>query len=528
MSNNPAQKKEWKALQEHSKAIQTSSLNSLFAEDKDRFSKFSTNNENLLFDYSKQRVTKETIDLLMELAAASKLEEKREDFFSGATINHTEGRAVLHTALRDPQKNDMSVDGENVSTFVENILNKMESFCRDVHSGSHTGFTGKAIKHVVSIGIGGSDLGPRMVVNALRCYQTKGITPHFVANIDGADLDAALQKIDPETTLFVVASKTFTTQETLANAHTAKKWLIKKLGSEDCISRHFIALSTNIEAATTFGIKEDNIFPFKDWVGGRFSLWSAIGLSIMLTLGVKAFRDLLGGAHAMDTHFRTAKLKENIPVLLAMIGVWNRNFLGWDGLAILPYAQDLTDLPLFLQQLEMESNGKNVDNEGNPITDYHTAPIIFGQAGTNGQHAFYQMMHQGTITIPADFIGFREPNHTLAGHHTLLNNNMVAQSQALMKGRTLEEADNNPHRVFKGNHPSSTLILDKLDPHSLGMLLALYEHKVFVQGVIWNINSFDQYGVELGKELAKKLESGKIGDVDSSTSGLLRYIRAKS
>lgn len=528
MSNNPTHLPEWSALQKHAAEIMPQHLRELFRTDKARFEKFSYHEDGILFDISKQRITDQTLTLLADLAVACDLENKRDAMFAGKSINHTEGRAVLHTALRAERENHLTVEGEDVLRYVEDVLHRMETFARDVHSGAHRGFTGKPIKHVVNIGIGGSDLGPRMVVEALRPFCTKGIIPHFVANIDGADLECVLQKIDAESTLFIVASKTFTTQETLKNAQSAKDWLIAQLGKEACIARHFVALSTNIEGAAAFGIDEDKVFPFKDWVGGRFSLWSAIGLSIMLSLGVQAFKNLLAGARAMDVHFQTKPLLQNIPVLMALVGIWNRNFLGYGSLAILPYAQDLAQLPLFLQQLEMESNGKNVDNEGDAITDYNTAPVLFGQAGTNGQHAFYQLMHQGTTVMPGDFIGIRKAPHGLQGHHVLLNNNMIAQSQALMQGRTLEEAGGNPHRVFAGNRPSSTLVLDALDPFHLGALIALYEHKVFVQGVIWNINSFDQFGVELGKELAKKLESGDIGDADSSTHGLMTYIRSQS
>ena len=527
MSNNPTQKKEWHDVDTAQKALVDTSLKSLFDEDSKRFETHSISFEGILFDYSKHLIDHTALRALIKLAEACDVEGWRAKLLTGEKINTTEDRAVLHTALRDPKDRGIVVDGEEVYPFVEKTLRQMQAFDKDIASGAWRGFTGKKIQTIVNIGIGGSHLGPNLVVDALTPYKRPSIQTHFVANIDGADLNSVLEQIDPETTLFLVASKTFTTQETMENARAARAWMIEKLGSENCVTRHFVALSTNEEAVKAFGIDPDHMFAFKDWVGGRYSLWSAIGLSIVLSIGFDNFKKLLDGAHAADKHFRTAELGDNIPVLMALLGIWYRNFWKAGSHAVLPYAENLNLLPLYLQQLDMESNGKRVDREGEAVT-YDTAPVIFGQPGTNGQHAFYQMLHQGTDIVPCDFIGIIRPDHTLKKHHQLLLNNLVAQSQALMLGRTLKEANNNPHRVFPGGRPSSTFLLNKLDPYTLGILLAFYEHKIFVQGVIWNINSYDQFGVELGKELAQKLEKGENTELDGSSQGLLDRIKKQS
>jgi glucose-6-phosphate isomerase len=524
MSNNPTLKKSWKALAAHAAAVKP--MRTLFAEDASRFEKFSIKIPGLLFDYSKNRITEETLNLLTALARDCALEEWRDKMFSGEPINTTENRAVLHTALRAPRGRSVIVGGEDVSPFIHSVLDKMKAFTNAVHSGAWVGHTGKKLTQIVNIGIGGSDLGPYMVCEALKPYTVDGIEMHFVSNVDPTHLAETLKKIDPERTLFIVASKTFTTQETMANAASAKAWLVGKLGDADAVAKHFCALSTNEAAVKAFGIAPDNMFPFRDWVGGRYSLWSAIGLSISLAIGFDNFEKLLAGGHAADTHFRETPLDKNIPVLMALIGLWNRNFLGCESYAVLPYDQYLHRFPAFLQQMDMESNGKSVDRDGHAITDYKTGPVLFGEPGTNGQHAFYQLIHQGTSIIPCDFIGAKRSHNPLGNQHRLLLNNMVAQSQALMQGRTLEEAGGNPARVFDGNRPSNTFLFDLIDPYHLGMLIAFYEHKVFTQGILWNINSFDQYGVELGKELANAIEKGGAGAADSSTRGLLSYIES--
>lgn len=525
MSNNPTHKKEWTDLSAHRAAMENVTMRDLFANDKKRFDKFHINLEGLLFDYSKNRITEETMTKLVALAKASDIEGWREKMFSGAAINTTEKRAVLHTALRRPASDMVNVDGENVIPFVHDVLERMKEFSDSVRSGAWKGHTGKKLRHIVNIGIGGSDLGPYMVCEALKSYVPDDIDMHFVSNVDGTHLAETLKRINAEETLFIVASKTFTTQETMANARAAKAWLVKELGSEDAVSRHFCALSTNVPAAQAFGIDADNVFPFRDWVGGRYSLWSAIGLSICLAIGFDNFRKLLDGGHAADQHFQTAPLEKNIPVLMALIGLWYRNFWDAASYAILPYDQYLHRFPAFMQQMDMESNGKGVDRDGKTITEYETGPILFGEPGTNGQHAFYQLIHQGTPLIPCDFISAKTSHNPVANQHTLLLNNMLAQSQALMQGRTLEEAGGNVFRVFTGNRPSNTFLFDQITPYNLGMLIALYEHKVFVQGVIWNINSYDQYGVELGKELANNLEAGSTDTLDSSTLGLLNALK---
>jgi len=526
MSNNPTHKKEWAVLQQERKALANVSMRDMFARDPNRFKNFSVSLDGLLFDYSKNRITQDTMRALVDLAKACDVEGWRTRMFEGDIINTTEKRAVLHTALRRPRTDVVKVDGENVMPFVHDVLTRMKDFSEAVRSGTWKGYTGKALHHIVNIGIGGSDLGPYMICEALKPYIPSHIDMHFVSNVDGTHLAETLKMIDPETTLFIVASKTFTTQETMANATAAKQWLVGKLGSETAVARHFCALSTNVPAASAFGIDQKNVFPFRDWVGGRYSLWSAIGLSICIATGFDNFRKLLDGAYAADQHFKTAPLDKNIPVIMALLGLWYRNFWDAASYAVLPYDQYLHRFPAFLQQMDMESNGKSVDRDGHAITDYETGPILFGEPGTNGQHAFYQLIHQGTPLIPCDFISTKKSHNPVANQHELLLNNMLAQAQALMQGKTLEEADGNVFRVFGGNRPSNIFLFDEINPYTLGMLIALYEHKVFVQGVIWNINSYDQFGVELGKELAGKLGSGDTAGLDSSTKSLLNYMKS--
>lgn len=499
--------------------------------------------EGILLDYSKNLIDETTIKLLLKLAAESNLSEWRERIFSGEKINHTEERAVLHTALRTPKTDKLIVDGENIIPQVHSVLEQMEGFVEKIHSGEWQGFSGKRITDIINIGIGGSDLGPRMVVNALHPWQSPNITSHFVSNLDGRELSDTLERVEPSTTLFLIASKTFTTLETMTNATTARNWFLQQSGSsEDAISNHFAAISTNIDECLKFGIARDSIFHFWDWVGGRYSLWSAIGLSIAVSLGMKQFRKLLAGAHAMDNHFREAPLAENMPLILALLGVWNRNFSTIESLAILPYESSLNLFPSYLQQLDMESNGKQVDRAGDSVK-HQTSSLLWGESGSNGQHSFFQFLHQSQTRVAIDFIGTINPEHKLKGHHHKLTANMLAQSEALMGGRSIEQAQQGlattdlpsskqqllaPYKTFPGNTPSNMLLLDRLDPYTLGSLIALYEHKVFAQGVIWNINSFDQMGVELGKELAKEvqyeLESGngaRKNQHDDSTRNLI-------
>ncbi|PZO82945.1 MAG: glucose-6-phosphate isomerase, partial [Micavibrio aeruginosavorus] len=473
MSVNPTSLPQWSALATHKEMLQGTSMRALFEQDKNRFDKFHIRTSGLLFDFSKNRITEETVKKLLALASASGLEEWREKMFTGEKINVTENRAVLHTALRTPENADIRVDGENVVPFIHDVLKRMKAFTEDIHTGAWTGHTGKKLRHIVNIGIGGSDLGPYMVCEALKPYTVSGIEMHFVSNVDGTHIAETLKKINAEETLFIVASKTFTTQETMANAAAAKSWLVEKLGDKNAVAKHFCALSTNADAVKAFGIEESNMFPFRDWVGGRYSLWSAIGLSICLAVGFDNFRKLLDGAYAADTHFRNAPLEKNIPVLMAMFGIWYRNFWDMGSIAVLPYEQYLHRFPAFLQQMDMESNGKRVNRSGETITNYDTGPVLFGEPGTNGQHAFYQLIHQGTDVVPCDFIGARETHNPVGNQHKLLLNNMLAQSQALMQGRTLEEAQGNNARVFDGNRPSNTFLFDRIDPASLGFLIAL-------------------------------------------------------
>jgi glucose-6-phosphate isomerase len=522
MSINVTHLKEWQDLAAHALTARSIHMRDMFTLNPRRFQDYSLNTNGLFVDYSKNNITPDTLALLFALARARKIETFRDGMFDGAALNVTEKSPALHTALRRPESDQVIARGENIIPFIHDVLRRMEDFCARVHSGQWTGHTGKPIRHIVNIGIGGSDLGTRMVMQALKPYAVPGLTVHFVSNMDGADIQDTLSAVTPEETLFVVASKTFTTQETMTNASTAKQWLIGRLGDPLAVAKHFIALSTNEKAVTAFGIHPENMFPFRDWVGGRYSLWSAIGLSVALGVGFTHFRSLLDGAHAMDIHFRTAPLEQNLPVILGMIGIWNRNFLIRPTQAVIPYDKRLARFPAYLQQMDMESNGKSVDRDGQPITDYETGATIFGEPGTDSQHSFFQKIHQGTDIVPVDFIAAKKADHPYAHHHLLLLNNMIAQGQALMAGRTLAEADGNPNRVFSGNRPSTTILLDRLDPFHLGQLIALYEHKVFVQGIIWNINSFDQFGVELGKEMAKNIETGAIKNADASTQGLIQ------
>lgn len=536
--------KAWKDLENNYADVRGMNMREMFAADPDRFEKFSVSMNNMLVDYSKNRVTADTMKLLFDLARESGLEKARDAMFSGEKINTTENRAVLHTALRNRSDRPVFVDGKDVMPQINAVLKKMESFSNTVRSGEWKGATGKAMTDIVNIGIGGSDLGPVMVVEALKHYRKEGLNTHFVSNVDGTHIVETLKSLNPETTLFIVASKTFTTQETLTNAKTAREWLVKSLG-EDAVAKHFVALSTNTEEVTKFGIDPANMFEFWDWVGGRYSLWSAIGLSIAISVGFDNFVELLTGGFEMDEHFRTAPLEKNIPVILAVLGVWYHNFFGAEAYAVLPYDQYLHRLPAYLQQADMESNGKGVTKAGRPVS-YTTGPILFGEPGTNGQHSFYQLIHQGTHLIPCDFIVPAISLNETGDHHPILLSNVFAQAEALMKGKTAAEVRAEfeaqgaseekiqallNHKIFSGNRPSNTILVEKIDPRTLGRLIAMYEHKIFVQGVIWNVNSYDQWGVELGKQLAKKILPEIKGDTtvtahDSSTNGLINAARA--
>lgn len=538
---NPVHTQSWRALDALFQNYDFD-LRTLFAENPKRFSDFSIKRQGYLFDYSKNLINEEARELLLQLAEEVQLKEAIEKLFSGDKINETEGRAVLHTALRDFSCREILVDGKNIREDIKRVLLQMKTFSERVISGEHKGFSGKEITDVVNIGIGGSDLGPVMVCSALKHFKTR-LNLHFISNIDGNHSAEVLKNLNPETTLFIIASKTFTTQETMTNAHTAKEWFLKA-GSEADIAKHFVALSTNIEAVKSFGILEENTFEFWDWVGGRYSLWSAIGLSIVLAIGYPNFEQLLMGANETDTHFQTADFSENVPVLMALLGVWYRNFFGASSYAVLPYSQYLDRFPAYLQQADMESNGKCVDRNANFI-DYETGAIIWGEPGTNGQHAFYQLIHQGTELIPSDFIAFVRPCNKVSDHQEKLLANFFAQTEALAFGKTEEEAldelqqTGKPiteierllnYKVFQGNTPTNSILIDELTPFSLGQLIALYEHKIFVQGVIWNVFSFDQFGVELGKVLAGKIlpeleSTAKIASHDSSTNGLINYYK---
>ena len=528
---------EWLALEAHCQELRDLSLRALFARDPDRGERLSLEAGGIYLDYAKNRLTEKTVQLLLDLAQARNLPARIEAMFRGERINTTEQRAVLHVALRAPRDARIIANGEDIVPRVHAVLDRMAEIADDVRAGNWRGHTGKPIRNVVNIGIGGSDLGPRMAVEALRFYCDRRLRMRFVSNIDGTDFVEATHDLDPAETLFIVCSKTFTTHETLANAQAPRTWCQAAHKDEAANPRQFIAVSTNLDAVTKFGIQAANMLEFWDWVGGRYSLTSAIGLALMVAIGPKHFREMLGGFHSMDEHFRSAPLERNLPVLLGLIGIWNVNFLGAETHAVLPYDQYLANLPAYLQQLDMESNGKRVDCDGK-VVNYHTGPVIWGQAGTNGQHAFYQLIHQGTRLIPCDFIGFCRPLNPLDHHHDLLFANLLAQAEALAFGKTAAEvaAENVapalvPHRSFPGNRPSNILLFEQLTPAALGQLIGLYEHKVFVQGTIWNVNSFDQWGVELGKVLAKRIEPQLTADGepphhhDSSTSTLIRRYR---
>jgi glucose-6-phosphate isomerase len=520
---------EWKALETHHDRLRDVHLSDLFAKDPTRGERLTVEAAGLYLDYSKNRLTDETLGLLLALAEATGVRGRIDAMFAGEKINVTEKRPVLHVALRAPRTESIVVDGEDVVPLVHGVLDRMADFATRVRSGGWTGFTGRRIRTVVNIGIGGSDLGPAMAYEALRHYSQRDLTCRFVSNVDAADFVEATRDLDPAETLFVVASKTFTTLETLTNAHTARAWLLRTLDDDRAVARHFVAVSTNAAEVRKFGIDTDNMFPFWDWVGGRYSMWSAIGLSLMIAIGPDGFRAMLSGAYELDRHFRTAPFARNLPVLLALIGLWYDDFFGAETYAVLPYSQYLARLPAYLQQLDMESNGKSVDLDGRAV-DHQTGPIVWGAPGTNGQHAFYQLLHQGTKLVPADFIGFCQPLHEVGDHHTLLAANLFAQTEALAFGRTAPD----PARSFEGNRPTNTILAVRLTPATLGALVALYEHKVFVQGAIWRINSFDQWGVELGKVLAMRIvpelaasEEPRLAH-DSSTNALLRRFRGRS
>ena len=533
----------WKALDAQHRDLAGRSLRSLFAEDPRRFDNYSLRLGDLLFDYSKHRITDGTLRLLLDLADQAELRQKIDQMFAGERINITERRPVLHVALRNPRDRPILVDGDDVMPAVHGVLDRMRRFSHAVRNGEWTGHTGERITDVVNIGIGGSDLGPVMVTEALRPYWQEGLRVHYVSNIDATDLAETLSALRPETTLFTVASKTFTTQETITNATSARQWLLDVLEDRAAVARHFVAISTNARKVSEFGIDANNMFEFWDWVGGRYSLWSAIGLSIACAIGFDRFEQLLAGAHETDEHFRTAPFSENIPVIMALLGIWYSNFHGAESHAILPYDQYLHRFTAYVQQGDMESNGKGVDRSGERIRDYTTGPVIWGEPGTNGQHAFYQLLHQGTRLIPCDFIAPIRSHNPIGRHHDILLANFFAQTEALMKGQTASEVraelgsaemDDREglvaHRSFEGNRPTSSFLFRELTPHALGRLIALYEHKIFVQGVIWNINSFDQWGVELGKQLAKTILTELHGDDpvtthDSSTNGLINYYK---
>ncbi|NQY27779.1 MAG: glucose-6-phosphate isomerase [Piscirickettsiaceae bacterium] len=539
----PLNTPEWQSLQRHYSDLKFTSMREEFVLDSGRFDRFTVRCGSLLLDYSKNRITKKTMEKLFSLARSVDMSGWTERMFTGEAINNTEGRAVLHTALRNRSNTPVMVDGEDVMPAINAVLAQMKTFCNQVHSGEWLGYTGKKITAIVNVGIGGSDLGPAMICDALEPYKLDGLSVHFVSNVDGTDLSTTLEILDPETTLFVVASKTFTTQETLTNAESARSWFLQSAQQED-VAKHFVAVSTNAKAVAEFGIDTDNMFEIWDWVGGRYSLWSAIGLPIALYVGMDNFERLLDGAHEMDNHFRNQPLEENIPVIMGLLGVWYVNFFGSQTHAIVPYDHSLARFPSHMQQLDMESNGKVTNREGQRIS-YKTGPVIWGTPGTNGQHAYFQLIHQGTQLIPVDFVLPVNSHYPEVDHQSILLANGLAQSEALMKGKNAEEVRAElvkegfegleleallPHKVFPGNRPSNTLLFSKLTPEMLGKLVALYEHKVFVQGVIWNINSFDQWGVELGKQLAKAIwpdlkSDGDIAAHDSSTTNLIKLIR---
>lgn len=542
---NPTETKAWNKLQSHYNDIQSAHMKDMFAADADRFKQLSIQHEGVLLDYSKNRINQTTLDLLIDLAEECNLQDGIEQLFSGAEINETEHRAVLHTALRQQSDDAVMVDGENIIPKIRAVQAQMKSFADRFHTGDIKGYSGKPLTTIVNIGIGGSDLGPVMVTEALKPYWVDGVEAHFVSNVDGSHIAEVLKKIDTETTLFIIASKTFTTQETMTNAHTAKDWFLANGGSQDTIKNHFIALSTNETGVTKFGIAPENMFVFWDWVGGRYSLSSAIGLSIALTVGYEHFDGLLKGLGDMDQHFKHTDFDKNMPVILALLGIWYNNFFDCASEAILPYDQYMHRFAAYFQQGNMESNGKSVDRSGNPV-DYQTGPIIWGEPGTNGQHAFYQLIHQGTKMIPCDFIASANTHNNIGDHHDKLLSNFLAQTQAMMAGKTADqviaeyERKNTPKseyesivpfKVFDGNRPSNSILLDQLTPYTLGQLISMYEQKIFVQGYIWNIFSFDQWGVELGKQLAKAIlpelsSKDHVTAHDSSTNGLINAYKA--
>lgn len=534
----------WHALTAHAGAMQRVHMRDLFREDPKRFQRFSLSCDELFLDYSKNIVTEETIAKLLDLAREVELSAWIRRMFEGEKINVTENRAVLHVALRNRANTSIRVDGQDVMPQIQAVLAHMRSFSEAVRSGKWKGHSGKAIADVVNIGIGGSDLGPVMVTEALKPYGKPGLRVHFVSNVDGTHIAETLKSLDPATTLFIIASKTFTTQETLVNAQAAKGWLLRAMGDESAVSKHFVALSTNAQEVARFGIDTKNMFEFWDWVGGRYSLWSAIGLSIALYIGMDNFEAMLAGAHAMDSHFRAAPLEQNMPVIMGLLGVWYNNFFGAQSHAVLAYDQYLHRFAAYLQQADMESNGKRVTRDGE-VTDYSTGPILWGEPGTNGQHAFYQLIHQGTKLVPCDFIAPMQSHNPVGQQHDILLSNFFAQTEALMKGKTEDEARAElqaqgmggdvlarltPHKVFPGNKPTNSLLVSQITPRTLGMLIALYEHKIFTQGIIWNVNSYDQWGVELGKQLAKAILPELAGAEpvtghDPSTNGLINYYK---
>ncbi|GGZ38810.1 glucose-6-phosphate isomerase [Echinicola pacifica] len=543
-NTNPTQTDAWKKLLRLAEKKKDQTIKALF-EDKLRFDKYSARFEDILVDYSKNRVDDEVIQTLFELATETDLKEAIDSMFSGEHINQTEDRAVLHTALRNRSNTPVKVEGKDVMPDVNAVLAQMKEFSDKINAGDWKGYTGKPIKSMVNIGIGGSDLGPVMVTEALKSYQNENLEIFFVSNVDGTHIAETLKKVDPETTLFFIASKTFTTQETMTNAHSARSWFLEHAKDEAAIAKHFVALSTNSEAVSAFGIDTKNMFAFWDWVGGRYSLWSAIGLPIACTIGFDNYEKLLEGAHAMDKHFQSVDFDSNIPVILALIGLWNTNFLGATSEAILPYDQYMHRFAAYFQQGNMESNGKYVSRNGEKV-DYSTGPIIWGEPGTNGQHAFYQLIHQGTHLIPCDFIAPAISHNPVGDHHPILMSNFFAQTEALMNGKSLDEVKAElakagkseaeieklaPHKVFEGNRPTNSILVKKVDPFTLGALLAMYEHKIFTQGAIWNIFSFDQWGVELGKVLAKNIlpelsGDDKVSTHDASTNGLINSYKA--
>ena len=538
-NTNPTTTIAWQKLQNHFQEMQNASMKKMFSEDKTRASQFHLHWNDFVVDYSKNIVNQETMNLLLELANEVQLKDAIAKYFEGDVINQTENRAVLHTALRATATSKIAVDGQNVIPEIFQVKEKIKKFTNEVVNGDRKGFTGKSFTDIVNIGIGGSDLGPAMAVEALQFYKNH-LNIHFVSNVDGDHVNEIIKKINPETTLFVVASKTFTTQETLTNSQTIKKWFLESAKQED-VAKHFVAVSTNIQKVTEFGINPDNVFPMWDWVGGRFSLWSAVGLSVSLAVGFDNYDALLTGANEMDEHFKTADFDKNIPITLALLSIWYNNFFGAESEALIPYTQYLQKLAPYLQQGTMESNGKSVGRDGKPV-NYQTGTIIWGEPGTNSQHAFFQLIHQGTKLIPSDFIGFVKPLYGNEDHHDKLMSNFFAQTEALMNGKTAEQVQSEfdkqglsaeqakfllPFKVFNGNKPTNTILIQKLTPKSLGSLIALYEHKIFVQGIIWNIFSYDQWGVELGKQLANsildEINSKKVNSHDSSTTFLLNH-----